>query len=503
MVLVFLCPQAQSYFIHDSEGLSLSPDHLWNNRRFQDLLTLYPIRSLEHMRAVHHFVLVRHVHELQLKLAVVENQTNRICERVSLDFAAPLTEPEARYCNVQSFNQCNTTSNPHLVNQVLPQMFKAVNHYEVLPWMYLTPAGLYISTTTTPIFKVNGEIKVEIDFIIKKAISTLNLRETSEWVLWKLVGCHIRYSGTRGREYLLDMVLAAKTGEQTRRQRLKILRPHSADIIVRDDTDEGVLATRVNILVPLNKVGDRFNEFLRIYDREMLRNNENVTLVLIVFGSEVHSVNQTLERYQVRYPEAEFVIVPEEGTFTRGGALDSGMSQLGDSDLAFFCDVDMTFDPTFLDNCRLNAVQGQRVYYPEFFKYYDMNYVYRFKRKPADISIKRFHGHWASYSYGMTCMYKSDYANSGGFNHLITGWGGEDVDLFERVLATGIDILKAPDPSLSHRYHEKTCSLSLPPTQFAMCISSRNEGLADRMQLAEYVYYLEGHCGIRDRPLWT
>ena len=456
-----------------------------------------------HMRAVHHFTRVRDLQRLQQKLAVAENQTNKICEQVSPDFAAPLTEPAARSCHLRAFSECNTaTANSHLVDRELPQVFKVANHYEVTPWMYVTPIGLYCSTTTTPVFSIVGEFKEEINFIIKKTISTINLREASEWVLWKFIGCHLRYSGTQGREYLLDMVLTRKTGEHKRR-RLRILRPHAPGLVLQDDTSEETLQTRVNILVPLSKVGDRFREFLRIYEREILRKDDNVTLILVVFGREVQAVNETLELYRTLHPDAEFVIIPNEGEFTRGVALDLGMSHLDNSDLAFICDVDMTFDSAFLDHCRLNAVQGERVYYPEFFKYYDMDYVYRFQRKPSDISIKRPHGHWASYSYGMVCVYKSDYLNSGGFNPAITGWGGEDVDLFDRILAMGINILKAPDPSLSHRYHEKTCSLSLSPSQFAMCVSSRNEGLADRMQLAEYVYYLEDQCGVRGRPLWT
>ena len=456
------------------------------------------------MRTIHHFTSVRGIQGLRNRLAVAESQANKICELALPNFVAPLTEPASRSCHLRAFEECHTPSanQSNLVNQGLPKLFRVANHYEVMPWMYLTLTGLYRSTTTTPVFRVDGELKEEMNYIIKKSISTINLREASEWVLWRLIGCHLRYSGMRGREYLLDMVLAGKRGEHKRR-RLRILRPHSSEFVLRDDTSEQQLETRVNILVPLSKVGDRFLKFLEMYEKNILKKAENVTLMLIVFGRELDAVNRTLERYQTKYPDADFVLIPNEGEFTRGAALDIGMSQLADFDLAFFCDVDMIFDSSFLDHCRLNTVQGERVYYPEFFKYYDMNYVYRFRRKPADISIKRNHGHWADYSFGMVCMYKSDYHNTGGFDTAITGWGGEDVNLVERFIATQIEVLKAPDPSLRHRYHEKTCSLSLNPSQFAMCISSRNEGLADRMQLAEYIYYLEDQCGIRNRPLWT
>ena len=431
-----------------------------------------------------------------------ENQTNTICGQLSNDFAAPLTEPAARLCRTRTFNKC-TESFP-LESDQFPPIFKASNRFELTPWVYMTPTGLYRSGTTTPVFKVVGELQEEVNFITKHAIEKLNMREASEWTLKEFVGIYLRYSGTRGREYLLDIILVGITSRKHSRRRLRILRPHGLKLILQDDLNvEHTLATHINILVPLSKVGNRFNEFLHIYERAILQKVDNVTLVLIVFGSEVQSVHKTLEEYRNRHRHAQFRVIPQHGEFTRGQALDAGMSTLADSDLTFMCDIDMTFDSTFLDRCRLNAVQGERVYYPEFFKLYDMDYVYRFRRRPADISIKRGHGHWASYSYGMACMYKSDYSKSGGFNFDISGWGGEDVDLFERVLATGIDVLKSPDPSLRHRYHEKMCSLSLDANQFAMCLSSRNEGIADRMQLAEYVYYLERECGIKDRPLWT
>ena len=458
------------------------------------------------MIAVHHFVQHRTLQRQQLKLALAENRTSDICKRVNPEFAAPLTEPEARSCHTQAFTTCpsspKTLLNFNNISQELPPIFKVKNRFEVVPWMYMTQVGLYQSTTITPVFRVDGELREEVNFIVKRVISMVNLREAAEWVLWKLKGCHLRYSGTRGREYLLDMVLEERVRGVRRRRRWRVLRPHGLDLLLQEDSGAEALKAKVNILIPVSKVGGRFFDFLQMYERDVARQRENATLILVVFGSDSQIVNQTMEKFRNRNPDAEFTIVFNSGQFTRGLALHIAMAQLNDSDLAFICDIDMSFDSSFLEHCRLNAVQGSRVYFPEFFKLYDMSYVYRFRRRPAKLTIKREHGHWASYSYGMACMYRSDYISSGGFDTAITGWGGEDVNLFEKILGTGVEILKAPDPYLIHRYHEKTCSLSLNSDQFAMCISSRNEGLADRMQLAEYVYYLEDQCGVKERPLW-
>ena len=458
------------------------------------------------MLALHQFVQTRSLQSQAQRLALTQNLSNQICKQVTSEFAAPLTEPDARYCRMRSSNNCTPLSTPvesDVVLDEMPPIFKAMNRYEVVAWSYMTPRGVYQSTTIVPVYAAGGELREEINFILNKVISTVNLREATEWIVWRFISCHLRYSGTRGREYVLDVILEEKRERRRKRRRWRVLRPHGPGLVLHEDSGEGVLTKTVNIIVPISRVGSRFNEFLLNYERQVLLENQNAALILVVFGSEVESVNHTMTLYQARHPGADFTVVTGEGSFTRSVGLDTGMSHIEDSELAFICDVDMTFDASFLDRCRLNTVQGSRVYYPEFFKYYDMDYVYRFKRRPAELGIKREHGHWASYSYGMACMYKSDYLASGGFDTGITGWGGEDVDLFERVLKTGIEVLKAPDPSLRHRYHEKTCSLSLSREQFINCISSRNEGLADRMQLAEYVYYLEDKCGIKDRPLWS
>lgn len=431
---------------------------------------------------------------------MVQNKTSRFCKQVYPDFAAPLTEPDARSCQYHNFNE-SAPSYLDLISKEVPHVFKVTSRFDVKPWMYITPNILFQSTSTNPSMGVSAELKEEINFVIKKAISTVNIREASEWVLWEFLGCYMRYSALQGREYLLDVILYEKTTGQLKRRRFKIVRPHAPSIILQNDTGEEAQAKRVNILVPLSNVGKRFNGFLDMFEKEVLKKHENAALTLIVYGSEAHSINLTLQRYQDQYPNTKFEVVQGRGTFTRGVALDLGMATLDDSDLAFFCDVDMTFNSTFLENCRSNTVQGERVFYPIVFKYYDMNYVYRFKRQPANIELKRSHGHWGSYAYGMACIFKSDYRSSGGFDSSISGWGGEDINLFERVVSVGIEIVRVPEPSLSHRYHEKTCSMSLTPHQFAMCISSRNEGLADKSQLAEYVYYLEDKYGIRDRQL--
>ena len=429
-----------------------------------------------------------------------EKETNQVCNTLPREFSAPFTEVAARDCNLSAFQICSTLPNVTLYD--LPQPFSPMNKFELSPWETISTKWVYTSGTVVPVQDIHGEMQLELEYVTKKAVDHINQQESALFKFQKIDNGYIRYSGTRGREYVLDLSLYGQEGNIQRR--VNLLWPHMPQLLVLPDTGLDKKDTYINFVVPLNGVGTRFSEFLKVYERVCLMNGENVRLVLAVYGKDDQiSVRKSVQEYKEKYPGSKFRLVYGEGQFSRGRALDRGLSVLNGNELAFICDVDMTFDLSFLRHCRLNTIQGSRVYYPEFFKYYNMDYVYRFKRKPQTYNIRREHGHWATYSYGMLCIYKSDYTAIGGFDTSIVGWGGEDVELFRKVLSRKLEILKAPDPGLTHRYHDKVCSSHLEPHQFSTCIRSRNEGLADRMQLAEYILYLEDIHGITHRTLWN
>lgn len=467
---------------------------------FSDLLSLHPIQDADHMRSVHHYVTAREFHTLTQKVLRTERMANEVCKTLPELYRTPATEVSDRSCSLRAFNAC--APQPPLTADLLPKPFYALNKYELRSWEYFDPKSIYTSGTTIPVQDIFGESEEEVQYVLKKAVQAINHREAEEYKFQSIINGYVRYSATHGREYILDLMLANKLGRVQRR--INIVRVHQPELILLPDSGPESANEVVNMIVPLSKVNERFTEFLSMYEELCLKTGERVRLILSVFGGEEDQkfIYKSVKKYAKQYPEFEYVVVIGTDAFSRGRALDLGMSVLNDTELAFLCDVDMTINQPFLNRCRMNTILGQRVYYPEFFKYYNMDYVYRFKRKPLTYRIKREHGHWATYSYGMVCIYKADYREIGGFNKRIVGWGGEDVDLFMKVLRKKLQVLKAPDPALSHRYHDKYCSAGLQPAQFQMCLSSRNEGLADRMQLAEYVLYLESKHGESGRTLW-
>ena len=436
---------------------------------------------------------------LKRRLKRAERNANHICQSVPKGLKAPLSEMVARNCTLSAFNECHPPL--PIGNDDLPKPFIPSTKYELKAWELVDSQSIYISGTTIPIYDIGGETKKELQYAIKKAMEVINMEENADLKFETVESGYLRYDGTWGREYILDLILSGKKGSVHRR--VNLLRVHQPELVVLPETGEKNRDTRINFIVPISKVSQRFTEFLHMYEDICLKTQENVRLILVVYGQEdLVFVKDSVEKYAKRHPSFQFKIIFGTEEFSRARAMDLGLSVLTESELAFLCDVDMTIELSFLSRCRMNPIRGKRVYFPAFFKYYNMDYVYRFKRKPFSYKIKREHGHWAVYSYGMVCIYKSDYTAAGGFDKSIVGWGGEDVSFLSRIIEHKLEVLRAPDPSLSHRYHDKTCSSSLQPTQFAMCISSRNENLADRGQLAEYVFYLEGKYGITHRTLW-
>ena len=342
-------------------------------------------------------------------------------------------------------------------------------------------AGMYVCSV---------HLFMSSSFYISQMISDKAVQSASESLgvplkFKRLVNGWVRHNPYRGNEYIVDCLFTDPSME-TVSKRVSLVRPLASNYITLKDNSD--TRTTVNFLVPLSNVNKRFTEFMSMYETIALKSEEAVRLVLSVYGSkDVSFVEGVLDKYRVKYPNAAFTVVQGEGTFSRGKALHLAMTQLASDELAFFCDVDMSVSEQFINRCRRNAVQGKRVYYPECFKLYNFNYVYRNSKYPTDVEIHRKHGHWGYYAFGMLCIYKSDYTAVGGLDTNIVGWGGEDVKLFETVVKK-YDVLRAPDTGLSHRWHEKTCSKSLSKTQYSHCLSSRGETLADRLELAMYIY---------------
>ncbi|MGH0172474.1 UNVERIFIED_CONTAM: hypothetical protein FKN15_005181 [Acipenser sinensis] len=220
-------------------------------------------------------------------------------------------------------------------------------------------------------------------------------------------------------------------------------------------------------------------------------------------------VNQTVvvvlsilirDGWVVNFKNYTFIQLNEE--FSRGKGLDVGArAWKGNNVLLFFCDVDIYFTSEFLNACRLNAQPGKRVFYPVLFSQYNPGLIYGHHDAIPPIEqqlvIKKDTGFWRDFGFGMTCQYRSDFINIGGFDVDIKGWGGEDVHLYRKYLHSNLVVVRTPVRGLLHLWHEKRCVDELTAEQYKMCMQSKAMNEASHGQLGMLVFRREIEAHLR------
>ena len=365
------------------------------------------------------------------------------------------------------------------------------------PWEYFDGWDIiYNGVREYPTYRVSrdrtGLSLQELAHVEEEVLHAVRRKYQMDLSIYSIVNAYIRRNPFVGNEYIYDVEFSEKhllPQPPILWTRVTVTQRFEPTVTLSVSIPKERV---VNFVVPFSShVGARLKEFMQAYEREFLSQKERVRLLIAVFGRKSGEfARNELKRYQARYPEARMDVVEGSGTFQRGKARHFGTSFLKDEDLIFLCDVDIEVKRDFLTRCRHNAIKGQRVYFPEVFKMYNMEYVYRGNTKlPGDIyQVNRSHGHWGYYGYGMVCIYGVDYSAVGGMSTVITGWGGEDVDFFYRTIKIH-EVVQAPDPALYHRWHSKSCpAQSLSWQQHSDCLGSKYESLADRKDLGRLLY---------------
>ena len=365
------------------------------------------------------------------------------------------------------------------------------NKFEINNWEYFNQTRLMAVFHESPARGIIGGTREEARFALTKAIYIVNQGrgQKDRYIFEKLDNGYHRVDPMRGSEFILDFVFRKSSNHNVRiKKRVGILRPFH-ETIVPVDTPE-ILPT-INFLTILSGLNSRLETFLNNYEKSVLIPGEDATLTIVLYdGPDASKVRSIVETYMVRYRAAKIKIAETQGEFSRGVGLHKGMEQFESDDLVFIVDIDFDIATSFLQRCRLNTILGKQVYFPIFFKLYNPEFVNQYHHGNSSMRIARHTGHWAHYSYGMVCIFASDYLKAGGYDSSMKGWGEEDVDFMNRVLKKGLEIFRAPDPGLIHNWHRKVCDKVTVsnPVAYDHCLMSKGENLADRIELAQYVF---------------
>ena len=461
---------------------------------FSTVFAIYPITSLEHMYTLYfHFVSIE-LKKTQEKLNTLSQSILESCQE--LPESAIDLEMVQLGCDFirpdKSLPTDERDKDSQLTKTRLPSRFRAMNHYQAQTWKYFDVHNIYIDDAIEPLKQV-GLYKYYSRELKKAAqdatIEVNNKYFPSKMKFRSLQNGYVKHDPLVGNEYIIDAHYTNlnEPGHSVT-ERVRIVRPLQTAFRVKPSKSD--VSEKVHVVVPISGVTERCFEFLDMYVR-ILRAKELVHLVLVVFGDDdIKAIREKSEDIVRKHSKADITIVQGQGNFSRARALHQGISTLKDTDLAFLCDVDMQVDKSFFNRCRRNTIHQHLIYYPEVFKMYNPKFSGLAKKRQKKLIRQK--GHWGNYAFGMLCIYKSDYNRIGGLNTKMMGWGGEDVDFFEKALRSRIEILRAPDIGLIHRWHPRQCSpKTMTDSNYAQCLSSRSEILGDRRELAQYIYLLQ------------
>ena len=453
----------------------MNPDQLWSKDQYSGLLTVYPATLPDHMVTLHLLYKTLEYEQLRTRMATVGNTINNLHERLKR------TIHPKKIIHAHNFYDA-----PEIDG-------KSLTHGNLPPYTLFQGDSLYDDHSVEPsrgIGYETVEYTKEIQ-LLKPKIEEIASSQYGAWLKLKEIQYYyVLRHGLKGNRYVVDAVFRA-TGKPRKpvvKMRVDLVRPLSKEIVVNPsklDSDE-----TVNFVIPVGNVIKRFLDFLPMYEKELVAHRENVRLIVVVYGEEdTATVKQKMKEVAARRPSFRHIVVEggPSNKYTRSRAFEKGMSELKDNDLAFLCDVDLNVQRGFLQRCRRSAVQGKTVYFPEMFKLYNMKYVYWDSKPPRNPPLNRKHGFWEYYSYGMACMYKSDYST---MDQSLVGWGGEDVDFIVKTLKKKLEVFRAPDTSLVHRWHDNPCKTRNADSHFH-CVFSTMRTYADRIALAKYVLHLE------------
>lgn len=372
---------------------------------------------------------------------------------------------------------------------------------KVSNWDIVVGDTLYNSKNLEPQDMVYGTLSEELHYVTSVAMEVLR-KEISDVELHNIANVYIRYKGTVGREYILDLELI-RTAEGRNRgsfeRRVSLVLPHQPDMVFMNDnsTIGNTSEIVINIITPLDELNRRkVSRFQRFYYGLCIKKKLNCRILYVFYTDSTRNVRfmkDYLVRYARKYPLFKYEILIGIGKFDKTKAYNLGASILKDDELMLIADLELGMADDFLNRCRQNAIRGHRIYYPDIFKYYDMHYIYRGRWRPKHFDYIRQHGHWTKHN--TICLYKSDFTTIGGFA-TVQKWEIESYSL-RYLLKGGLEVIQAPDAGVSHWYEERTCDSSLPPAKFSNCLTRRKDDLADRTNLANYVLALERRCRVK------
>ncbi|XP_060694405.1 N-acetyl-beta-glucosaminyl-glycoprotein 4-beta-N-acetylgalactosaminyltransferase 1 isoform X2 [Hemiscyllium ocellatum] len=319
---------------------------------------------------------------------------------------------------------------------------------------------------------VSGNLQLsesEVVDVLAQYMEKLNEKNGGVYTLLRIVNVEKRRDSARGNRYLIELELMEKGRKVVR------LTDYIYLLLHRTKQDDGIEATAqlqdkeptqlnvpyhkpllcqpvglhvrpdvmVHFVVPVKNQARWVQQF--IMDMEDLYHatrDESFNIIIIDFDSSDMDVEQTLKNSKL--PRYQFL--KRIGSFERSAGLQAGADAIEDSHtILFLCDLHIHFPISIIDNIRKHCIEGKLAYAPIVM------------RLGCGSSPVEPDGYWEVNGFGLFGIFKSDFDKIGGMNteEFRDRWGGEDWELLDRVLQSGLEVERLRLRNFYHYFHSK------------------------------------------------